>query len=166
MERKRQTFREWLRGGDPGIWLTAGTVSFSLIMVFGLLFLIMVEGMGHFWPKSLVRFQMLDATVSDRFRLGEIVDRETVTADQVRSSGIEVADGQELVDRTLLKTGNRDVDGFDFYWFLDDHVQSRDFPLEVFTAEREEWGNFYGTALGIEQDGKAITVPENVYGLR
>ena len=161
MERKRQTFREWLRGGDPGIWLTAGTVSFSLIMVFGLLFLIMVEGMGHFWPKSLVRFQMLDATVSDRFRLGEMVDRETVTADQVRSSGIEVADGQELVDRTLLKTGNRDVDGFDFYWFLDDHVQSRDFPLEVFTAEREEWGNFYGTALGIEQGGKAITMPEN-----
>ena len=84
-----------------------------------------------------------------------------MTADQVRSAGIEVAEGQELVDRTLLKTGNRDVDGFDFYWFLDDHIQSRDFPLEVFTAEREEWGNFYGTALGIEQGGKAITMLEN-----
>jgi phosphate transport system permease protein len=160
MEHKRPTFREWLHGGDPGIWLTAGTVSFSLIMVFGLLLLIMVEGMGHFWPKSLVRFHMVDAATTDRFRLGEIIDRETVAAEQVRSLGIDVPLGQEFVSRTLLKTGNRDVDGFDFYWHLDSTVKIRDFPVEVFAAEREEWGNFYGVAIGIEQNGRELSLTD------
>ncbi len=153
MEIKRHTFKEWLHGGEPGIWLTAGTVSFSLIMVFGLLFLIIVEGMGHFWPKNLVRFHMVESPDRDRFKLGEVVDQETVAADQVRALGIEVPDGEEFVNRTLLKTGNRDIDGFDFHWYSESEVSTTDFPSYVFVAEREEWGNFYGVPVGIEQDG-------------
>jgi ABC-type phosphate transport system auxiliary subunit len=52
--------RAWLKSGAPWIWLTAGTVSFSLIMVFGLLMLIAVRGMGHFWPQDIAEVTLTD----------------------------------------------------------------------------------------------------------
>ncbi|MEQ8663677.1 MAG: hypothetical protein RLW62_22905, partial [Gammaproteobacteria bacterium] len=48
----------WLRSGLPWIWLTAGTVSFSLVMVFGLLMLITARGTGHFWPQDVAGFEL------------------------------------------------------------------------------------------------------------
>ena len=43
----RRTFSDWLSGGAPWIWLNAGAVAASLIMVGGLLALIAVRGLGH-----------------------------------------------------------------------------------------------------------------------
>ena len=142
----------WLRSGLPWIWLTAGTVSFSLIMVFGLLILITLRGMGHFWPQGVVELT-LD---SGERVLGELSDSETVTAARVRGLGIEVPEGQELVDRYLIKTGNRDVTGSDFRWVTALHVSETRHPESVFVAEREEWGNFYGFVEGIEENGEAV----------
>lgn len=144
----------WLRSGLPWIWLTAGTVSFSLIMVFGLLILITLRGMGHFWPQGVVELT-LD---SGERVLGELSDSETVTAARVRGLGIEVPEGQELVDRYLIKTGNRDVTGSDFRWVTALHVTETRHPESVFVAEREEWGNFYGFVEGIEENGEAVAV--------
>ncbi len=144
----------WLRSGLPWIWLTAGTVSFSLIMVFGLLILITLRGMGHFWPQGVVELT-LD---SGERVLGERSDSETVPAARVRGLGIEVPEGQELVDRYLIKTGNRDVTGSDFRWVTALHVTETRHPESVFVAEREEWGNFYGFVEGIEENGEAVAV--------
>lgn len=142
----------WLRSGLPWIWLTAGTVSFSLIMVFGLLILITLRGMGHFWPQGVV-----ELTLDNGERvLGELSDSETVTAARVRSLGIEVPESQELVDRYLIKTGNRDVNGTDFRWVTAVHVAGTRHPEPVFVAEREEWGNFYGYVEGLEENGEAV----------
>ena len=51
-------FDEWLASGRPWVWLTAGAVSVSLIMVCGLLLLITLRGMGHFWPSDVVRYRL------------------------------------------------------------------------------------------------------------
>ena len=142
----------WLRSGMPWIWLTAGTVSFSLLMVFGLLALIMLRGLGHFWPQNVTEITMNDGSVL----LGEFVDHETVSAARVRAMGESVPDGREFIDRHLLKVGNRDVTGSDFRWVADTQIESRSEPSKAFVAEREEWGNFYGYILGLRADGNDI----------
>lgn len=146
----------WLSSGLPWVWLTAGAVSFSLIMVFGLLVLITVRGMGHFWPADVARSALSDAPAGERYVLGEIVDEETVAAARLESLGQAVPEGQEFVDRYLYKIGNRDVFGFDFRWLSETTIDTTDYPEGVFVAEREEWGNFYGYAVDVIQDGVAL----------
>ena len=152
----------WFRSGMPWIWLTAGTVSFSLIMVFGLLLLITLRGMGHFWPHDVARLHLIEGT-DVPYALGQIVDRETVTAARVKALGIEVPPGRDFVDRYLLKIGNRDVNGFDFKWFSEAEFTGMDYPPDVFVAEREEWGNFYGYLEGVKESGELVASGEQAW---
>ncbi len=109
--------RHWWHSGSPGVWLTAGAVSFSLVMVFGLLFLITVRGMGHFWPSDVARLELTGGEA--KYALGEIVEEETVSATRLKDNGVAVPEGRETVRRLLLKVGNRNLNGFDFQWFND-----------------------------------------------
>jgi len=49
----KSEIKQWFKSGDPWVTLTAGAVSVSLILVFGLLLLIAARGLGHFWPATL-----------------------------------------------------------------------------------------------------------------
>ena len=50
----KQSMSSWLKNGTPWVWLNAGAVSISLVMVIGLLGLIAVRGLSHFWPPDIV----------------------------------------------------------------------------------------------------------------
>ena len=43
----------FFKSGTPWVWLNAAAVSISMVMVIGLLILIAVRGLGHFWPKTI-----------------------------------------------------------------------------------------------------------------
>ena len=45
----RALFKKFLASGNVFIWGCAAGVSVSLLMVFGLLLLIMINGLGYFW---------------------------------------------------------------------------------------------------------------------
>ena len=47
--------REYFKSGEAWVWLNAGTVAISLIMVVGILSLIAVRGLGHFWPADVMQ---------------------------------------------------------------------------------------------------------------
>lgn len=149
-------FRHWWRSGAPWIWLNAGAVSISLLMVFGLLGLIMVRGMGHFWPADILEIQYHTQQGSKRF-IGEKTDTESVTARRYEESGLGKApEGALLVTRSLIKTGNRKLTGRDFVW-LDDHkIGDIRKPDDVIVMERYEWGNFYGYLEQVRQQGKTV----------
>ena len=51
----RQSFTEWTKSGAPWVWLNAGAVAICMIMVVGLLSLIAVRGLDHFWPADIVQ---------------------------------------------------------------------------------------------------------------
>ena len=48
----RRKFSKWSRTGTPWIWLNAGAVAISIIMVLGLLGVLAVNGLRHFWPNE------------------------------------------------------------------------------------------------------------------
>ena len=140
--------RRWFKSGDPWIWLIGGAVSVSVIMVVGLLLLIGVRGLGHFWQPAIVEatVTITDASgeVNQRNILGTIRTQETVSAQSVRESGIEVAPGQNFVDRYLFKVGNRDLTGQDFEWFVADNLSAFRYPENAIQLQRREWGDFFG----------------------
>jgi phosphate transport system permease protein len=61
-----------------------------------------------------------------------------------------------MMRRDLMKIGNRDVSGTDFTWVLDDNLSERSNPEMLFTAERREWGNFYGYLRALKEGDKLV----------
>ena len=151
----RQSFTEWTKSGAPWVWFNAGAVAICLIMVVGLLTLIAVRGLGHFWPADIVQSNYTEKNNTIRM-IGERVQTVQVPAEQLSDSGVEVPEGVETMERILMKIGNRDHGGTDFVWILDtfNHDQSK--PEMLFAAERREWGNFYGYLRSIKEDGKVV----------
>ncbi|GJM12103.1 MAG: phosphate transport system permease protein PstA [Pseudohongiella sp.] len=152
----------WMRKGTPWVWLNAGAVAISIVMVIGLLVLLTVRGMSHFWPRDVMQANYAPPISSGELLstqvIGEFVESEMVVAAQIASSGIPVDESQAFYERQLLKIGNRDVTGADFTWALSDFVDDVEYPLEVVAMERLEWGNFYGFLREIQQDGEQIEI--------
>lgn len=152
---------DWMRRGTPWVWLNAGAVAISIVMVIGLLILLTVRGMSHFWPRDVLSANYAPPTTSgEPLRtqvIGEFVESEMVLAAQIASSGIPVDESQDFYERQLLKLGNRDLTGADFTWALSDFVADVEYPADVVAMERREWGNFYGFLLDIHENGEQVS---------
>ncbi len=148
----------WFRRGTPWIWLNAGAVSISLVMVVGLLGLIAVRGLGHFWPAPIIETTFQEADGEEIRLLGELSQSETVTAAVMREAGFTVPEEQELVTRHLLKLGNRDLSGSDFRWYVEDFMKPWQYPESAIVLERTEWGNFYGFLIDVRENGRTVAV--------
>ncbi len=154
--------KSWFDSGTPYVWLNAGAVSISVIMVAGLIGLIAVRGLGHFWPADVVAFDYYAEPDSEAVRLmGEIVDEETVSRSRAGNPGY----GGETITRDLLKTGNRDVSGLDFRWILNAGIKNDTYPDDAMIVERREWGNFYGYLTELELDGEKIAYSDSSWNV-
>lgn len=148
--------RDWFNSGTPWIWLTGGMISLSMIMVFGLLLLIAVRGLGHFWPPQVVEFEY-ESRTGDRVRvLGSLVRSETVSGLVLREAGFAIPEEVELARRNLIKQGNRDLTGRDFIWYSEDLTSQWSTPREAMILERREWGDFYGFLRQVKEEGRLV----------
>jgi len=149
----------WIKSGAPWVWLNASAVSCCILLVLGLMLMIAVPGFGHFWPSKVHEI----VTRNDQGRTvlaGQIQDREEVSAQRLRESGLDVPERYESVQRFLLKVGNRDVSGEDFVWVPELIIEERNQPLGLVVLERQEWGNFYGYLLGLKEESTLITMSD------
>ncbi|MCW8924707.1 MAG: hypothetical protein OQJ84_00465, partial [Xanthomonadales bacterium] len=153
-------YTKWIADGTPWVWLNAAAVSACILLVVGLLLLIGVRGMGHFWPLSVQEIVHVEADGTEAVIAGQIREEEKVTAVRLRESGLEVAEGTDFVTRYLLKTGNRDVTGQDFRWVLEPSIQSTAKPHSMVVFEREEWGVFIGRLIGVREAGQLLEDPD------
>ncbi len=149
--------RKWVAGGTPWVWLNAAAVSTSILLVVGLLLLIGVRGMSHFWPLPVQKIVYQQQDGSRVVLAGQVREEELVTARRLRESGVEVAEGTEHVRRYLLKVGNRDIYGRDFRWLLKPSIISTSKPRSMVVFEREEWGVFIGVLTGVREAGQLLS---------
>ncbi len=149
----------WLRSGAPWIWLNAGAVAACLAMVCGLLLLLGARGLGHFWPRPVLQGTYL-ATDPPSTVIGEIARSETVDVEQLAMSFPGLPLAGDAVERHLIKLGNRDITGNDFAWILPAFLDETEYPAQLVTLERREWGNFYGYLNGILQDGEPLAAED------
>jgi len=136
----RTPIKKFLDSGNVFIWGCAAGVSVSLLMVFGLLLLIMINGLGYFWTSDIVELTLKD----QQHVMGQLAGREviprSVTPDRPEGKG-----------RLRVKIGNRDLYGLDFKWVNDDQIVSQTYPADVVLLERREWGNMYARIKAVYQ---------------
>jgi phosphate transport system permease protein len=149
--------RQWAKSGEPWIWLTAAAVAASLAMVVGLLLLIAVNGLGHFWPSPVWDIQYRSAGGEVQQLVGQMRETEQISIEHLRDAGETVADTADgMVERHLLKTANRDFSGLDFRWILSNAISERSMPEKLIVLERLEWGDFYGFIQALHRDGQVV----------
>ncbi len=158
---KRNSLKSWFRSGAPGVWMSAGAVSIAVIMTIGLLAVIAVRGLGHFWPADLVVARYAVPSQESSVLVGERVEQEQVPRARLKSAGLPVPDqGPEFMTRELFKVGNRDLNPSDFTWVVGDWLTDQSRPAELMTLERREWGNFYGYLVNVKEDGRIVAQGE------
>ncbi len=155
--------KAWFKSGSPWIWMTAGAVSLNLILVVGLLLLIAVRGLGHFWPADIVEYHYKDRDVAESLIVGEPVATALLPAAQARAAGHELLNNGEYLEQHLVKTGNRDILGSDFRWIQQQYIHGQATPADLIMIERREWGNFYGRLLAVKEDGVVIAQGEQAW---
>lgn len=148
--------REWFRSGSPWVWLNAGAVSVCLVMVVGLILLIAFRGLGHFWPSDITQLYYLEEDGNAHRLIGEIVDHEQVPRERVEDLGASLPEDVIVVDRYLLKIGNREFFGIDFRWIAGPSIINQAHPGHIMAIERHEWGNLYGYLVGLKENGEVI----------
>ncbi len=149
-----RTVKSWLGGDAPWIWLHAGAISLSLLLVAGLLALLMLRGLGHFWPADVAVFELTDVDGARERVIGEIVEHETLDIAKVAQDSD--AAGHGLIDRYLIKTGNREISGIDFRWVNEPQMSTPEYPADIMVLERREWGNFYGFPRRLMEGGSEV----------
>ncbi len=147
---------KWFRSGSPWIWLSAGGVSISLISVLGLLWLIASRGLSYFWPSELYQFDLTDQHGAKSVVIGEVYDREQIPVSQLAHLNLALDPEQEILERLLIKTGNRELVSLDFRWLLSHNIKKTQTPKELAVVERRTNGNFYGFIESVVVDGNEV----------
>jgi phosphate transport system permease protein len=152
---KKLSLFSWVRGGEAFIWINAAAVSVSVIAVIGLLLILAINGFAHFWPADVMQANYKASTGDAVITLiGEVVESEEVSSQQLISSGVPVTNDNEMHERLLIKRGNRDITGADFGWYISNFIQDKSYPEDIIVLERYEWGNFYGRLLSVKENGE------------
>ena len=161
MSVKQNNLKSWFKSGSPWIWMNAGAVSIAIVMVIGLLSVIAVRGLAHFWPADIVEGNYLIPGKAATVMAGEVVQKEEIPRARLAAAGLPVsADGGEFMTRELLKVGNRDFYGADFSWVVGEWLTDLRKPKDMTAFERREWGNFYGYVVNVKQEGRLIAEGE------
>jgi phosphate transport system permease protein len=128
--------KKYWRTGEPCVWGTGAALAVTLLIAATLIVVVMVNGLGVFWPGALQRLELKDGSAL----LGEQTQRETSFESEKF--------------RRQYKVGNRDLYGLDFRWVDEAEIVAVGQPTDALLLEREEYGNFYGF-LNRFEDGDA-----------
>ncbi|MBA2777814.1 phosphate ABC transporter permease PstA [Halomonas kenyensis] len=118
------------RSEGPWAWLAAGSVALSLLMLGGLLLLIAVRGLGHFWPAGVVQLELEDG----RALAGRVV----------RELPLEQGERERL-----YYTANRDLDGQVWHWLAVSDIVASERPRDLLVLERRFHGEFIGRLVEV-----------------
>jgi phosphate transport system permease protein len=136
--------------GDTYIWGTGAAVAAILVIMLTVVVVILVNGLGYFWPSLVMKATLADGTTL----LGEV-------------SGHHVKkEGTNRVGQTQFNVRNRDLYGVDFRWINDRDIKSREFPADTWVLERREYGGFTGTLKSVAPGGftlSATTPPDRLH---
>ena len=125
--------------GEPYVLATGAALAIILVMSLTLVVTVMTNGLGYFWPRELVKFELKDGSAA----LGQVTQREKNPISGTR--------------RIQLKVANRDVLGQDFRWIDENDIASRSTPADAVLLERREHGNYFGFLNGVTAEGLTLT---------
>jgi phosphate transport system permease protein len=116
------------------VWATAAALAIMLSLVVVLVAVVLVNGMGVFWPSRVAEFTLTDGSKV----LGQSIRSETNPDNgqvnlQIKSANREMSAGRQ-----------------DFRWIAADKIAAEAYPAEVCILERIENGDFFGFVDSVE----------------
>jgi phosphate transport system permease protein len=105
----------------------------------------LINGLGFFWPRDVVRLTLKDGRVV----VGEVVEREAIPQPGAPP-------GAPPTHRIKVKQGNRDLYGADFLWLDEAAIAKQEAPPEEVAVERREWGNLYGVIEAVKEGDRVV----------
>ncbi|MDA0687987.1 MAG: phosphate ABC transporter permease PstA [Proteobacteria bacterium] len=163
-KQKLSKFQIWLRDGTPWIWFNAGAVTISVLMLFGLLVILGVNGLSHFWPRDVMRavytLPTADGIEEPVEIIGEIISSEETESARLQGSGLLLNADQEILQRQLIRFGNRDLGSADFGWIFPQYLSEQSWPEDITVLERREWSDFYGRLQSLQENGQTLAVAD------
>jgi phosphate transport system permease protein len=133
-----------VRRGDHLVWISGAAIATATLLIVGLLLLVFVSGIGHFWTHPVTLAHRSDGT--------RVLGMITATQGERKDAG-----GQVMTPAaTQFKVANRELNGFDFIWIPNAELSGFSTPGDVVQLERQEYGDFLGYLQRVEKDGKTI----------
>ena len=130
---------------DALIWMSGGALVLGFLMVAGLILVIVVHGLGGFWPRELTRYAMYDG----RIVLGQETSRVSVrTTDSTGERSVAC--------RLRVQTGDRQRYPDGYTWLEEGGVLERDAPREAVVVEQVRGGDFYGFLDSFVDNGAVV----------
>jgi len=139
--------------GETWIWFTSMGLAAGLLMVIGLLGTILVNGLGVFWPKPVLKMTMTDGKVI----AGRIVEERMRAVPRNAETPATQPDLREW----LIATGNKDTYGAGFRFVAVTNIAAIEHPSDAIFVERMEYGPLIGEPERIVmEDGASIAADD------
>jgi phosphate transport system permease protein len=128
--------------GEPLVWLTAMGLTAGLLMVIGLLWVIVANGLRVFWPKRIQQFELAEGREfqGGRVLVGELMSRP-----------LKLRGGREY----KIYSGNKEVYGLSFHFLDVGAVAEMSEPRDWVKIERLEYGDAIGHPVELTDESGA-----------
>ncbi len=158
---KKSNKSTWFASGKPWIFLNAGAISISLLMVFGLLGLIAYNGLSYFWPTDIISAQYQMPGKKQVKVLGQIHITKEIPAVRLKESDIAIPGEKTAYSRYWIKS-NHTLGESSFKTYLKVFLKDVKKPTSVAVIERRTGGNFYGYIVGVKTKTLSMQVTPGI----
>lgn len=150
--------------GEPLVWLSSVGLALGLLMVFGLLGIIIYNGVGVFWPRRAVQIS-IRADSPQKFMegktiIGEVAKRQEKIIQDIATREAAIAKGV-TPEEWQIYVGNKDVFGQNFVYIDKDAMAETTYPKDLLKMERVEYGDAFGYPVTLKfKDGSGLPVSD------
>ncbi|MEH2921105.1 phosphate ABC transporter permease PstA [Samsonia erythrinae] len=157
--------KRWFGSGKPWVWLTASSISISLLAMLAITALLVGQGMRYLWPQPVWLMTLQPENGVQRAVLGEIYAEQTLSPQQLEQAGLAAAPAQTET-RYLVKIGQREIHGQSFRVLLSRDIARIEKPADILVLKRMNNGTAYGYLAGMmegEQPLVAADLPATLH---
>ncbi|ACT13966.1 MULTISPECIES: phosphate ABC transporter permease PstA [Pectobacterium] len=140
--------KRWFRSGRPWVWLTASSISISLLAMLAIIVLLAGQGMRYLWPQPVWLLTLQPEQGVQRALMGEIYAEQTLSPQQLEQADLTSAAG-DAETRYLIKIGQREIHGQSFRSLLSRDIVRFDKPADILVLKRTNNGTAYGYLAGM-----------------
>ncbi|MBN7764262.1 phosphate ABC transporter permease PstA [Pectobacterium brasiliense] len=140
--------KRWFRSGRPWVWLTASSISISLLAMLAIIVLLAGQGMRYLWPQPVWLLTLQPGQGTQRALIGEIYAEQTLSRQQLEQAGLS-SSSEDAETRYLIKIGQREIHGQSFRTLLSRDIARFDKPADILVLKRTNNGTAYGYLAGM-----------------
>ncbi|MBN3054563.1 phosphate ABC transporter permease PstA [Pectobacterium brasiliense] len=140
--------KRWFRSGRPWVWLTASSISISLLAMLAIIVLLAGQGMRYLWPQPVWLLTLQPEQGTQRALIGEIYSEQTLSRQQLEQAGLS-SSSEDAETRYLIKIGQREIHGQSFRTLLSRDIVRFDKPADILVLKRTNNGTAYGYLAGM-----------------